>query len=509
MKPSRTTRIAKQPKTSKTSKNAKTTKTAKTAKTANAKAPTAKAPTKSASHARAKPSPPSSPAEKEEKVEGTTKAKAKRAAAKISRTKARPKEFQPVRLLNVDIQLGESILPVGRLAWQDRQILFEYLPVFVERGLPISPFHLPVKPGVTYGDPTIFDGLMGVFNDSLPDGWGRLLLDRKLAQLEILPGALTPIDRLAYVGENGAGALRYRPEHEREPDIVSIDLDALAEDARSVLDGGSSEVLDRLLSLGGSSGGARPKIVAACSADRTRLVTGNQALRPGFSHWLIKFRSSFDPPDVGAIEHAYSAMARAAGIDMAATHLFPARSGPGYFGTERFDRRGNARVHVHSACGLLKADFRIPSIGYLELLKATRLLTRNQLEVDRMFRRMVFNVFAKNRDDHTKNHAFILEEDGTWHSSPAFDLTFSAGSGGEHALDVAGEGRAPGLAHIEEVARQSGVHANTARTCVDEVKHAVDQWPAFASASGVSASSAATVDMQLNGRRRASRLKSK
>ncbi len=421
-------------------------------------------------------------------------------AAKTRKTSAQP---PPVRLVRVDIQLGEVVHPVGRLAWQDRRILFEYAPTFVERGLAISPFHLPVQAGVVYGDPAIFDGLMGVFNDSLPDGWGRLLLDRKLAQLRMLPGALTPIDRLAYVGQSGVGALRYQPEHAHERSTEPLDLDALAEDARSVLEGDSSEVLDLLISLGGSSGGARPKIFAACSADRRRLDAGNATLRRGYSHWLIKFRSSVDPPDVGAIEHAYSEMARAAGIDMAPTHLFSARSGAGYFGTERFDRRGNGRVHVHSVCGLLKADFRIPSIGYVSLLKATRALTRNQLEVDRMFRRMVFNVFARNRDDHTKNHAFILEEDGTWHSSPAFDLTFSAGSGGEHALDVAGEGREPGLAHIQQVARETGVHANVSRLCVDQVKHAVDQWSAHASASGVSAASAAAIDMQLNGRRTA------
>ena len=442
-------------------------------------------------------------------TKGKKDAKPKPTPPKRPVTKTTSQRFQPVRLLNVDIQLGEAVHPVGRLAWQDRRILFEYAPAFIERGLQISPFHLPLQAGVIYGDPAIFDGLMGVFNDSLPDGWGLLLLDRKLAQMGLLPGALTPIDRLAYVGGAGTGALRYRPEHERAPGVVSIDLDALAEDARSVLEGESLEVLDTLIALGGSSGGARPKIVAACSADRTRLVTGDGRLRRGYSHWLIKFRSSTDPPDVGAIEHAYAEMARAAGIDMAPTHLFPAKSGAGYFGTERFDRRGNARVHVHSVCGLLKADFRIPSIGYVSLLKATRVLTRNQLEVDRMFRRMVFNVFARNRDDHTKNHAFILEEDGTWHSSPAFDLTFSAGSGGEHALDVAGEGRAPGIEHIEEVARLSGVHADVARECVEQVRHAVDRWPIHAAASGVSAASAADIDLQLNGRRTASNRKSK
>lgn len=420
--------------------------------------------------------------------------------AKTVRKRA-PRPFEAAPLLNVDIELGGAVQRVGRLAWQSRRILFEYTATFIERGLQISPFHLPLKAGVVSGNPAIFDGLMGVFNDSLPDGWGRLLLDRKLTQIGMIPGALTPIDRLAYVGVAGPGALSYQPEYERAPVVATIDLDTLAEDARNVLDGEPSAVLDTLLALGGSSGGARPKIFAACSADRTRLVTGTERLRAGYSHWLIKFRSSTDRPDVGAIEHAYSEMARAAGIDMTPTHLFPARTGAGYFGTERFDRRGNARVHVHSVCGLLDADFRIPSIGYVSLLNATRALTKNQLEVDRMFRRMVFNVLARNRDDHTKNHAFILEGDGTWHSTPAFDLTFSAGTGGEHALDIAGEGREPGLEHIMQVARLCGVRDGTARSCVDQVRDAVDRWPVHASASGVSRASAAEIDIQLNGPR--------
>ncbi len=434
------------------------------------------------------------------KTAKTRPAKTKPAKSKPAKTV--PKPFQQVRLLSVDLEIGGAFHPVGRLALQDRRILFEYAPAFIERGLQISPFHLPLMKEVVRGDPAIFDGLMGVFYDSLPDGWGRLLLDRRLAQLGILPGSLTPLDRLAYVGERGAGALRYRPEHERKPGTATIDLDALAEEARSVLEGESAEVLDTLVDLGGASGGARPKILVASSADRKRLVAGSEALRSGYSHWLVKFHSSTDPSDVGAIEHAYSQMARAAGIDMTPTHLFPAKSGAGYFGTERFDRRGNARVHVHSACGLLNADFRIPSMGYVSLLKATRALTRNQLEVDRMFRRMVFNVFARNRDDHTKNHAFILEEDGTWHSSPAFDLTFSSGPSGEHALDVAGEGLAPGVEHIANVARLSGVHTDIVRTCVDQVKDAVDRWPVHASASGVSKKTSGVIDVQLNGPRR-------
>lgn len=401
------------------------------------------------------------------------------------------------------MEIAGVLQPVGRLAWQRGRALFEYAPAFVASGLSISPIRLPLEPRVFAATPEPFEGLHGVFNDSLPDGWGRLLLDRRLAQLRILPAALTPVDRLAYVGSRGLGALRYRPEYPSgRTRRAAIDLDRLAKEARTVIDGDTAAVLVNLLDLGGSSGGARPKVLVGCSANKKRLIAGVDALPRGYAHWLVKFRSSADPPDVGAIEHAYSEMARAAGIDMTATHLFPAGKGPGYFGTERFDRRGNTRIHFHSACGLLHADHRLPSIGYETLLKATRLLTRSQPEVERMFRRMVFNVLAHNRDDHTKNHAFLLEEDGHWHCSPAFDVSFSAGPGGEHALDVAGEGKQPGMAQIAIVGRATGVDASFIRTCVEQVKTAVARWPIFASNSGVARASTRDIDARLNGPRR-------
>jgi len=406
-----------------------------------------------------------------------------------------------VRLLHVEIEAGGGLEQVGRLAWQRGRIYFEYAPSFVARGRSISPLRLPLESRVFPGDLEPFDGLHGVFHDSLPDGWGRLLLDRNLTRLGLLPSSLTPLDRLAYVGSRGLGALRYRPEHSRTRARSTIDLDALAEQIRMVLDGESEDVLDHLLELGGSSGGARPKVLVGASTNRQRMVAGVDALPSGYSHWLVKFRSSADPPDIGAIEYAYSEMALAAGVDMAPTHLFPARQGPGYFGTRRFDRRGNRRVHVHSVCGLLHADHRLPTISYETLLKATRLVTRSQVEVDKMFRRMVFNVFAHNRDDHTKNHAFLLGDTGEWRCSPAYDVTFSSGPGGEHALAIGTEGLRPGIEHITAVARAVGVHDKTVRACVDQVKEAVNRWHAFALEAGVSPRSAKEIDARLNGSR--------
>lgn len=411
-------------------------------------------------------------------------------------------KLEPISRLHVEIDIGDTTQSVGRLAWQRGRSYFEYAPSFLRSGRSISPLKLPLEPRVFAGELEPFDGLHGVFNDSLPDGWGRLLLDRALARRGILSSALTPLDRLAYVGSRGLGALRYRPEHDQERSRLAVDLDALAAQIRTVVDGDSETVLDHLLDLGGSSGGARPKVLVGVSGNKKRILAGVDSLPPGHAHWLVKFRSSSDPPDVGAIEYAYSEMARSAGIDLPPTHLFPARKGAGYFGAQRFDRRGSTRVHVHSVCGLLHADHRVPSIGYEALLNATRLVTRNQVEVDKMFRRMVFNVFAHNRDDHTKNHAFLMENDGEWRCSPAYDVTFSSGLGGEHTLDIDGEGRQPGIVNISAVAQRVGVQDKTVREYVEQVKEAVNRWPEFAAAASVSQRSTKDIDTRLNGPRR-------
>ncbi len=417
-------------------------------------------------------------------------------------------QFEPIELLHVELALKGKPRTVGRLARQNRQIYFEYDPEFLAEGFALSPFKLPLQVAPRLADLGTFEGLHGVFNDSLPDGWGRLLLDRRLSARGGSPSALTPLDRLAYVGNRGLGALCYRPIIAPQRGPSTIDLDALAEEIHQVLEGHAGEVLDQLLELGGSSGGARPKVLLGCDERRAQLRPGVGDLPAGFSHWLVKFRSSSDPLDIGAIEYAYSEMVRAAGIEMEPTHLFPADKGPGYFGTRRFDRRGKQRFHVHTICGLLHADHRLPTIGYETVLKATRMATRNQVEVDQMFRRMVFNVLAYNRDDHTKNHALMLDEANEWRCTPVYDVTFSSGPGGEHALALVGEGRRPGLAHIEQVARQVGVSPQVVRSCLDGVRAAIDRWPAFASAAGVTRAQLKKIDAQLNGLRPAAKPKS-
>ena len=407
--------------------------------------------------------------------------------------------FTPTTRLNVAFRFDGSLRPVGQLALAQRRLLFEFAPSFLKDGLPLSPFTLPVKTGVHEEKKYTFEGLHGVFNDSLPDGWGRLLLDRAMEGVGVRRDQLTPLDRLAFVGSAAMGALTYEPAAASgEPVASTVDLLRLAEASRQVLAGDSAAVVAELLELGGSSGGARPKVFVDYHPERDALAVGSSVPQPGYLPLLVKFAARSDPEDVGAVEYAYAAMARAAGIRVSPTWLLrPSPSHPGFFGTRRFDRDDEHRVHVHSLSGLLHASHRFPSTNYETLLNVTRRLTRDQRSVESVFRRMVFNVAAHNRDDHSKNFAFQMSAAGEWSPTPAYDLTFSEGPGGTHWMALGGECKAPGRGHLLATARGAGVPEKAALAALDEVRAAVARWEAFASAAGVSRGSAERIGARL------------
>lgn len=392
--------------------------------------------------------------------------------------------YKPTELLNVYLDARSQRRKVGRLAYKDRQILFEYDASFLNSGIEISPIKLPLRPGVSIADTAIFDGLFGVFNDSLPDGWGRLLLDRAVEKHGVQRGQLSPLDRLAYVGRHGMGALSYEPElgqHSGDDSVLS--LDTLAEESAAVLAGENEEVIEELLQLNGSSSGARPKIVAQVSADKKRIIHGRQELQPGYTHWIIKFPSSQDARDAGAIEYAYSLMAKVAGVEMPETYLFRTRKNR-YFGTKRFDRDGDARIHMHSLAGLIHADHRTPTLDYDMVLRVTQALTRNIQEAEKAYALACFNVLAHNRDDHVKNFSFLLNAGNEWSFAPAYDLTFSYGPGGEQSMLVMGEGKNPGVVQLQSLGKQHGL--KNAPRILEKVKTAVANWPRHAEQAGVS-----------------------
>ena len=312
-------------------------------------------------------------------------------------------------------------IKLGRLLLGKKgNALFEYDSRWLTNGFSISPFYLPLKPGVFEAKHEPFSGLFGVFADSMPDGWGNLLLDRFLMSKKIRLAQLNVLDRLAFVGKNGMGALSYEPDHSFLYKNNTPDLNVIANQVLEILsEQADLATVKSLLEQTGSSGGARPKIL----------------IKHEGSSWMIKFPASTDPEDIGKKEFFYSELAKQCGIEMPETQLFEGR----YFGTRLFDRNEDDRFHVHSASGLLHASHLYPSLDYLQLSQATMALTKNVKELTKLLTLMVFNVAVGNKDDHAKNFSYIYKNEN-WSLSPAYDLLKSTGFGGEHATTVLGAG---------------------------------------------------------------------
>jgi len=382
---------------------------------------------------------------------------------------------------------------VGTLAESGHRCYFEYAPEFLHHPIWLSPFKLPPETGLLEHRDLSFGPLFGLFDDSLPDGWGLLLMDRYLRNRQVALETVSPLDRLAFLGNQTMGALSYYPPADREPMTVStLNLHNLAKEAYRVMRGPAEDVLIQLVEAGGSPGGARPKLLVGLKGNE--LVTAPDPLPDGYQGWMIKFHAREDAVDDGRIEYAYSRMAQAAGIRMPPTRLFTTPQGEAFFGVTRFDRDGSLRHHVHTFGNLIHANFRVPGCDYSQLLRVTRILTKNQCDVEAAFRLMAFNVAARNRDDHVKNFAFLLPAGDEWQLAPAYDLTFSPGPGGEHSMTVAGEGRRPTLAHVKSVAIEAGIHPGRTADIVSDVNAAIAQWRAFAAEAGLS--SQRTQDIQ-------------
>ena len=345
---------------------------------------------------------------------------------------------------------------VGTLAkTPDRVFAFEYDSDWLNNGFSISPFSLPLIKKVFIPKYDPFGGLFGVFNDSLPDGWGRLLVDRLFLKNKINPAEIDNLNRLAVVQESGMGALTYKPEHRFKSENSISDYDIIAQECSKILESQNSENLDELFFLGGSSGGARPKILTSIDNE----------------DWIIKFPSSSDPKNIGEKEYQYSLCAKDCGINMTETRLFPSKICSGYFGIKRFDRKNGKKVHMVSVSGLLETSHRFPNLDYNTLMKLTLELTRNYQDIEQLFRLMCFNVFAHNRDDHSKNFSFLFDDTKKeWHLSPAYDLTYSSSFNGEHATTINGEGKNPNLEDILTVAKNIGLKEKFAKDIVSDIQ---------------------------------------
>jgi serine/threonine-protein kinase HipA len=379
-------------------------------------------------------------------------------------------------------------LPVARLAMADRVAQLEWEEPVIAAGLPVSPLLYPPERGLQAARSREFEGLHGFLADSLPEGWGQLLMRRRLSKLGVNIDTLTPLERLALVGDQGRGALVFEPATAPPDDIESLDLDELAAASAEILAGEDGALADTLAGLAGASGGARPKIHVGFDGDGAISVSDGE-IAPGHEAWIVKFPAKEDPIDIGPIEAAYAAMALAAGLNLSAHRLIPAKAGPGYFATRRFDRPApGLRLHMVSLSGAIEARASLPS-SYDTFLRATHAITRHAEDVAAAFRRMVFNVLACNRDDHTRQHSFLMSARGDWRLAPAYDLTFAAGPGGEHYLDIEGEGRHPTKDHVRSLGQRHGLSDRLIEEIIEAVRAAVAAWPRFARETGVTARS--------------------
>ena len=399
------------------------------------------------------------------------------------------------------------------LAGDARAATFQYDPGFLASGIELSPLVMPVRrePYRFAGLPDdAFSGLPGLLADSLPDRYGTALVNAWLAAQGRDAASFDAVERLCYVGTRGMGALEFQPAHEptapRAEDIRVDELVRLASEVLSAREqfiaslrgGDDADAMRAILSVGTSAGGARAKALIAFNESTGQVRSGQVDAGPGFEQWLLKFdgvsnnrdMGEPDPAGWGAVEFAYSAMARAAGIEMTECRLLE-EGGRRHFMTRRFDRpAGGGRLHVQSLGALAHFDYNQPgAYSYEQALQVARRLGLGIDAVEQQFRRMTFNVVARNQDDHIKNIAFVMDRSGTWTLSPAFDLTFAWEPGNRwldsHQMTVNGRRDGFTTGDLRQVARAAGMKRGRSDAILAEVTAAVARWPGFAAGAGV------------------------
>ncbi len=404
---------------------------------------------------------------------------------------------------------------IGAVTWDARKEIaaFQYDREFIQSGFEIAPLMMPLSDRV-YSFPALprktFLGLPGLLADSLPDKFGNALINTWLASQGRKPEHFTPVERLCYTGRRGMGALEYLPVLGPRPrKATRIEIDALIELASDVLshrntlqgnfkDLTREKALTDMLRVGTSAGGARAKAVIAWNRRTNEVRSGQVTADKGFEYWLLKFdgvsgnkdKELEDPKGYGAIEYAYYLMAQAAGIEMSECRLLEEHDRR-HFMTRRFDRLpGGEKLHMQSLCALAHFDFNAAGAYAYE----QAFLVMNQLRLDmdateEQFRRMVFNIVARNQDDHVKNIAFLMDKTGRWSLTPAFDITYSYNPDGAwtatHQMTMNGKRDAFTMADFNACAKSAQMRSGRARTIIQEVVEAVKQWPQHGAAAKV------------------------
>lgn len=405
---------------------------------------------------------------------------------------------------------------VAAVSWmEDRNYaVFEYEPNFLKKGLDLSPIHMSIeqagKGAGIFSFPHLnnatFIGLPGLLADCLPDKFGNSIIDAWLARHGRDAAGFNPVERLCYTGKRGMGALEFTPaiidKYDRS---VPVEISGMVELAQSIMthhndlnvelgdsEQENSEAIMDILRIGTSAGGARPKAVIAINSEGN-VVSGQTTAPPGYDYWLLKFDGVTDlelgePRGFGRIEYAYSMMARAAGINMSDCRLLE-ENGRAHFLTKRFDREDGNKRHLQSLCGIAHYDFNMAgAFSYEQAFQVMRKLRLSKSDALQQYRRMLFNVIARNQDDHTKNIAFLMDQDGEWALSPAFDLVYSHNPKGkwtnQHQMSL--NGKRDGFTRHDLLAVGESISIPKPGEIIDEVLSAVNRWGEFARDAGVS-----------------------
>jgi len=404
---------------------------------------------------------------------------------------------------------------IGAVAWDQKTNLghFEYDPAFRTSGIQIAPLTMPLSDRI-YSFPGLpretFYGLPGLLADSLPDDFGNALISAWLVKEGRDPRDFNPVERLCYTGDRGMGALEYYPSEGPSSDTSQpVDIEVLVELASEILTRrnnlkGSFEVTDRrdalqkILRVGTSAGGARAKAIIAWNPQTNEVRSGQVEAGAGFSYWLLKFdgvtgnrdKELEDAAGYGLIEYAYYKMATAAGIFMSDCRLLR-ENGRSHFMTHRFDRTDSGRkIHMQSFCAMEHFDFKQAGAhSYEQALSTMRKLEMPMESIEEQFRRMAFNIIARNQDDHVKNISYLMDRSGTWHLSPAFDVTYSYNPHGawtsEHQMSLNGKRSNFVMEDFKACARNASIKHGRAEEILQQVHDAVEKWEDFADDAGV------------------------
>jgi serine/threonine-protein kinase HipA len=407
---------------------------------------------------------------------------------------------------------GKSI---GAVSWDESAELahFEYESDFVQSGIEVAPHTMPLSKQIV-SFPALpretFHGLPGLLADSLPDDFGNALINTWLAGQGRSPDSFNPVERLCYTGARGMGALEYLPS--TGPSInksESVDVDALVDLASKILTNRNGlqgsfapelreDSLQDILRVGTSAGGARAKAIIAWNQRTNEVRSGQVSAGTGFSYWLLKFdgvsgnkdKELEDPAGYGLIEYAYYHMAKKAGIDIEESRLLE-ENGRSHFMTQRFDRtEAGQKIHMQSLCALEHFDYKQAGAhSYEQALRTIRRLDMPMTTIEEQFRRMTFNIIARNQDDHVKNIAFLMDRAGNWFLSPAFDMTYSYNPTGDwtsrHQMSLNGKRDDFTIDDFRACAKNVSMKRGRAEEIVQEVQAAVLQWKQFADKSGV------------------------